>query len=223
MLNIAHRGASGKHPENTLLSFQKAIDLNVDMIEMDVRVSGCGTPVIIHDETVSRTTGGRGKVRNKNIASLKKLDAGNGQQIPTLSEALNLIDGRCGINLELASCGSGILTARSLEASHGIWDSIVVSSFLIKELIEFHAQLPRIRLSYLTDDLNLKDMEKISLLPFYSINMNKDFLNKFVVDWLHGLSFQVFSFTVNTKEERRLMGNWGVDGVFTDYPELFHK
>ena len=78
MLNIAHRGASGAEPENTLSSFQKAIDLNVDMIEMDIRVCKSGEAIVIHDETVNRTTGGRGKVPNKDLDRIKMLDAGSG-------------------------------------------------------------------------------------------------------------------------------------------------
>lgn len=91
MLNIAHRGASAYKPENTLASFQKAIDLNVDMIEFDIRLSKDKKIVVIHDETVNRTTNGRGKVRNKDLEQLKLLNAGDGESIPTLEEVLTLI------------------------------------------------------------------------------------------------------------------------------------
>ena len=105
MLNIAHRGASAYKPENTLASFQKAIDLNADMIELDLRCSKDGRLVVIHDKTVDRTTNGRGKVSNKDLAQLKALNAGDGESIPTLEESLNLIGRKCLINIVIAERG----------------------------------------------------------------------------------------------------------------------
>lgn len=85
---IAHRGASGRFPENTLLAFQEALAAGADAIELDVQLSGDGVPVVIHDPTVDRTTGGHGAVRGMGLEALRRLDAGGGERIPTLAEVL---------------------------------------------------------------------------------------------------------------------------------------
>ena len=92
VLKIGHRGAMGYEPENTLASFGRAVGLGVDMVEMDVHVCRTGEVVVIHDVSVDRTTDGKGDVSGKSFKDLRKLDAGNGQRIPTLEEVLDLVD-----------------------------------------------------------------------------------------------------------------------------------
>ncbi|MBS4219138.1 glycerophosphodiester phosphodiesterase [Bacillus sp. FJAT-49711] len=87
----AHRGFSSNYPENTLLAFQKAVDIGVDMIEFDLRLSKDNEVVIIHDQTVDRTTNGSGKVQDFTLRELKELDAGDGQRIPTLKEFCKML------------------------------------------------------------------------------------------------------------------------------------
>ncbi len=89
---IAHRGASGSSPENTLLAFQKAVDLGADAVELDVRLTRDGVPVVIHDPTLERTTNGRGSVRETPLERLRQFDAGAGERVPTLAEVLDLLD-----------------------------------------------------------------------------------------------------------------------------------
>ena len=93
VLRIGHRGAAGHAPENTLVSFEKAIDLGCDMTELDVHICGSGELVVIHDETVDRTTNGSGRVSELTLREIKILDAGDGEEIPTLEEVLELLRG----------------------------------------------------------------------------------------------------------------------------------
>ncbi len=118
-LKIAHRGASAYEPENTLRAFRKAIELGADMIEVDVRLSRDGHPVLMHDATVDRTTDGTGYVRDKTLAELKGLDAGHGERIPTLQEAMELVQGRCGLYIEL----------KEREAARPVVDAIHANGF----------------------------------------------------------------------------------------------
>jgi len=97
----AHRGASIELPENTLAAFQRAIDLGVEGIELDVHLSADGVPVVIHDETVDRTTNGVGEVNTLTVEQLHALDAGNGQYVPTLDEVLALVAGKLHVNVEI--------------------------------------------------------------------------------------------------------------------------
>ncbi|MCR2822953.1 glycerophosphodiester phosphodiesterase family protein [Lederbergia panacisoli] len=91
LIIAAHRGFSSKYPENTLMAFQKAVDVGVDMIEFDLRLSKDNEVVIIHDRTVDRTTNGSGKVSEFTLKELKELDAGLGQKIPSLEEFCELL------------------------------------------------------------------------------------------------------------------------------------
>ena len=106
MLNIAHRGASGTFPENTLSAFRGAIDAHADMCELDVQLTRDGAVVVIHDDTVERTTDGVGEVAEFTLAELQRLDAGahfrdgaiKGERIPTLNEVFAVTHGRCGLH-----------------------------------------------------------------------------------------------------------------------------
>jgi glycerophosphoryl diester phosphodiesterase len=102
---VAHRGASARYPENTLASFQGAIDAGADFVELDVRLTADGVPVILHDLDVSATTDGHGFVHQLALAEVKTLDASNGQgsrvEVPTLQEALDLLSGRIGVDVEI--------------------------------------------------------------------------------------------------------------------------
>jgi glycerophosphoryl diester phosphodiesterase len=222
MLNIAHRGASAYRPENTLASFQKAIDLNVDMIELDLRCSKDGQLVVIHDKTVDRTTDGKGKVCNKDLEQLKLLNAGDGELIPTLEESLNLIGGKCLINIEIAERGVAKRLIEALQPFYYMWDSIVISSFSFKELKIFCYYMPTMKVGYLSDKITVRSIKEISQLPIYSLNLNKQIVDEHWIKWLHSLFFKVFVFTINREEDLEYMRSLNVDGVFTDRPDIFH-
>ncbi|MCJ8007415.1 glycerophosphodiester phosphodiesterase family protein [Lederbergia wuyishanensis] len=130
----AHRGYSSKYPENTLLAFQKAVETGVDMIEFDLRISKDNEVVIIHDQTVDRTTNGSGKVRDFTLKELKELDAGNGQRIPTLDEFCEWLQPYSDIllNVEIKRCGTAIEVAdRAIEIlkKYDFLDRCVFTSF----------------------------------------------------------------------------------------------
>ena len=97
---IGHRGAAGTAPENTLLSITRALNFSVDWIEIDIRMVD-NTIILLHDENLDRTTNGSGSVYDYGLAALRTLDAGNGEKIPLLTEVLNLIDAKAGINIEI--------------------------------------------------------------------------------------------------------------------------
>lgn len=102
----AHRGASADYPENTLTAFRSAIELGAYGIELDVHVSKDGVPVVIHDADVSRTTSGSGKIAEMYLADIKKLDAGNGEHVPTFEEVLLLTKGKVKLDIEIKAAGA---------------------------------------------------------------------------------------------------------------------
>ncbi|MCA1553294.1 MAG: glycerophosphodiester phosphodiesterase, partial [Chloroflexi bacterium] len=115
-LNIAHRGASAHAPENTLLAFQRAIELGADLSELDLHLSKDGALIVMHDHTVERTTNGHGAIANLTLAELKQLDAGDGERVSTLPEVIDLVRGRSGLYLELIAEGTPRATVDCLRA-----------------------------------------------------------------------------------------------------------
>ena len=106
MIIMGHRGAAALEPENTLLSIERAIDIGVDAVEIDVRLTKEGELVVIHDSSVDRTTSGSGLVRDYELKALKKLDAGKGERIPTLQEVIELVGQRATLVVELKEAGT---------------------------------------------------------------------------------------------------------------------
>lgn len=103
---IAHRGASFFEPENTIKSYSRAIEMGADFVEVDVRLSKDKELIIMHDADLSRTTNGKGLVKNLTIDELKKLDAGNGEKIPTLDEVIALVKNKIGLIIEIKEPGT---------------------------------------------------------------------------------------------------------------------
>jgi len=115
VLRIGHRGAAGHAPENTLAAVRQGIELGVDFVEIDVRRTADGVLVALHDATVNRTTNGRGRVEALSLGEVRKLDAGNGERIPTVEEVLQMAGGRTGLMLELKVDGLAHLTVQTVQ------------------------------------------------------------------------------------------------------------
>ncbi len=126
--NIAHRGASAYEPENTLRAFERAIQLGATMLELDVHLSRDGHPVIIHDADLSRTTNGTGRVTDMSLAHIKRFDAGLGEQVPTLSEVIELARDRAQLYVELKGQRTPEPVLRVLQAA-AFLDQAMVCSF----------------------------------------------------------------------------------------------
>lgn len=222
MITIGHRGAAGYEPENTLLSFRKAICLKVDMIEFDVQLCKSGEAVVIHDYRLERTTNGRGLVAEKNLIELQKLDAGKDQKIPTLKESLETIGNKAEVNIELKgkspSVEAGRIVNSFIEKGINLLENIVFSSFMIEELRIIRKLLPDVRVALLFEKLP-RDFNEIAVeLQASSINLNFEFLTKNIVEEIHSRGHQVYAYTVNNPADKARMKTWGVDGIFTDFP-----
>ena len=138
MIKIGHRGAKGFIAENTLESFQKALDLGVDAVELDVHLCASGELVVFHDFTVDRMTNGSGEVHKMTLSELKALKVSNQYEIPTLTEVFDLIDRKCWINVELKGHETAQAAVEIIEkyTSEKGWqyEDFIVSSFQKEEL-----------------------------------------------------------------------------------------
>lgn len=223
MQNIAHRGASGYEPENTLASFKKALSLGVDGIELDVYALQDGTVVVIHDETVDRTTDGSGNVIDKSLAEIKKLDAGDGEKIPTLSEVLDLINRKVCVHIEL----KGENTAKPVSSiikeyvSKKNWkySDFFVSSFDHNELKSFKNLLPQVGIGALIIGVIKKLDSYKNDMDAESVNIWFHLARKSDIKKAHDIGLKVLVYTVNSKKDIEKMKLYGVDGIITNYPD----
>jgi len=230
MLKIGHRGASGYEPENTLASFKKAMRLKFDMVEFDVQMCKTGELVIIHDDKVNRTTNGKGLVREKTFKELRSLDAGKGQKIPTFKEVLNLVQGKCQANIELKTKGVAEAVAKELiklfkaGVNPATW---LVSSFHFKELVKFREYLlktnpvlaGKIKIGILFMKVPKSYLKLCRQINAYSINPDLKKIKRKLINEAQQNGLKVFVFTVNTEKDIARMKEWGVDGIFSNFPD----
>lgn len=222
MLKIGHRGACGSEPENTLSSFQKALDIGVDMVELDVYVCASGELVVFHDHYLGRVTDGHGYIERKILKELKELKVRGKDKIPTLKEVLDLVNRKVKVNIELKGKNTAMpvcqLIGRYLKIG---WreEDFLISSFRIEELYEFRKFNSTIRIGLLFD-MRIPNLDKyFNDLEPYSIHLNKHLAKKEIINKLHHQGLKVFLYTVNERVEIQQFKNIGVDGLFSDYPD----
>lgn len=229
MLNIAHRGASGRFPENTLRAFNAAIDAGAQMCELDVQLTSDGALVVIHDETVERTTDGGGAVRAMTLAELKRLDAGvrfgaefKGERIPTLEEVVALAEGCCGLNIEIKSAGVERKVCE-LIVERGALATAMISSFDWGALAVVRHLEPRVRIGMLASQWPARLVGAAFELKTESINPRADMVTEDLCIAAHERNLSVYTWTVDEPAEMRRLIAFGVDGIMTNYPERLRE
>jgi glycerophosphoryl diester phosphodiesterase len=220
---IAHRGASGYRPENTLPSIQEAISLGADIIELDVFVIKSGEVVVFHDDTVDRTTDGSGKITGFTFDELRKLDAGGGDKVPLLTEVLDLVGQRIPINIEMKGSHIAGPVAKIINTyirKNG-WDAedFLVSSSNYEELRLFSRLMPAIRVGILFRGEPPYHQVLAKRANAYSANLAAKLVTAPLVHQAHRHGLKVYVYTVNSVREARRLKALKVDGVFTDFPD----
>lgn len=224
---IAHRGASGYKPENTLSSFQEAISHGVDMIEFDVFAIRSGEVVVHHDTTVNRTTNGVGNISDYTWEELRQLDAGGGQRIPLLTEVLDLIDNRIPVNIELkgSHIAEPVAAIINQYVSKQRWQSqrFLVSAFDHAELRRFAALSPSVPVGALYRSRPRRLRKLMESGNFTSAHFDAKFITRKSILNAHTRGLKVYAYTVNSRRSANRMRALKVDGVFTNYPDLLVK
>jgi glycerophosphoryl diester phosphodiesterase len=237
-LVVAHRGASSAYPENTLESFQGAIEAGADVIETDVRLSADGVPVIVHDQDLSRTTDGTGLVHELTVAELKRLDASAGRgpkaEIPTLREVLELVSGRAGINLEIKNIPGEVAFDSPKEATvRAALDDVERTSFSGSVLVSSFNWITIERSRALAPDIPTGFLTIAAIAPAAALVYARDAGHQYVlpsvtalvpageafVGEAHDAGLRVGTWTVDDPDEARTLFEWGVDAVATNDPE----
>jgi len=215
---IAHRGASAYEPENTLRSFRKAIELGTDMIELDVRRALDGRLVVIHDSKVDRTTNGSGPVRSKSFDELRALDAGMGERIPTLEEAVECGAGRTKFVIELKEDGLEERVIRVIK-DFGVTEDVFIVSFKSVRLRAVKELEPDLKTGLIlfasADPLKAAGACRAdAVAPF------RWFITRGLAERARASGMYLFTWTVDEKEKAERLRDMGVSGIVTNRPDL---
>ena len=229
---IAHRGFSGRAPENTLFAIREAIAIGADMVEIDVTMTADGHVILLHDETLDRTTSGSGLPTNRTLEEIRQLDAGSwfstvfaGEKIPTLSEALRTVKGRILINIEIKSeaVDFGVVPrVAALVNEHEMLDQVVVSSFSPEALRLKKITDPAIYTATLFNKELHTDRDPLEIIQAVGsrgFNISGKRLTPEMIERCHKHGFPVAVYTVNEESDFRHLIEIGVDAVFTDHPD----
>ncbi|OYQ47453.1 glycerophosphodiester phosphodiesterase [Flavobacterium cyanobacteriorum] len=223
MLKIGHRGAKAHVAENTLASFQQALTLGADGIELDVHVCATGELVAIHDFTVDRTTNGTGEVHKLTLEELKHLKVEGSYIIPTLDEVMEVIGKKCLVNIEMkgrhtAGSVSDFVNMYVREKGYSYTD-FIVSSFQREELKIMSQLNPYVRLGILTQASVTQAWEWAEEFSAKAIHPHYTLLTKNNVNKAREAGFKVYTWTVNEQSDIERVKGFGVDGIISDYPE----
>jgi glycerophosphoryl diester phosphodiesterase len=218
MIKVGHRGAKAYEPENTLRSFKKAVELSVDAVELDVRKTKDDEIVVIHDADIKRTANGSGLVSDLTLQQIKSFSTEKNERIPTLAEALDFIDKKARVFVELKETGLEDQVL-SIVKKKGLVKSVVIVSFLEDALRKVRELDPEIEtgLIYAKHKNPLKaalELKAQWLLAFHRFTHTAN------VQKAHDSGLKVLVWTVNSPEEVAEMREKGVDGVASDKPDI---
>jgi glycerophosphoryl diester phosphodiesterase len=229
VLVIAHRGASGTSPENTVVAFRHAVALGAHMIELDVQLTRDREVVVIHDLTLERTTDGRGTVRDHTLAEIQRLDAGawfsprfQGERVPALDQVLAAVP--LPVNVELKPAGEDGLEERALgivDAAAAL-DRVVFSSFDAEVLVRLRRRAPGARIAVLWESAPIAEgLALAGRVGATALHLRKDAVTTEAVAAATACHLPVRAWTVNDPDESARLAGRGIEGIFTDFPERF--
>ncbi|WP_349522855.1 glycerophosphodiester phosphodiesterase family protein [Muricauda sp. NFXS6] len=222
-LVIGHRGAMGHETENTLASVQKAMELGVDMIEIDVFNISSGETVVFHDEKVDRLANSTGNIEEYNIVQVRQLTLQGGHKIPMLQDVLKLMNNKVALNIELKGGGTANrvnhIVNYYIEKEGWSLENFVISSFKWDELRAIRDINKDIKIAVLTEKDPLEAIEVAKELNAVAINPHFKALTRENTAKIQSEGFKVYTWTVNEPEDIKRMIEFGVDGIITNYPE----
>lgn len=217
-LRIGHRGAAGYAPENTLVALELGIKYGVEMVEFDVRRSADGALVLLHDDLVDRTTNGEGRIEDLSLSVLRKLDAGRGERIPLLKEALSCLNGRTGAMIELKVRGLAADVCALVEAAD-FQGTVIYASFFHEELLTVRRLIGDAFTLALTEDLPIPSTAFATDAQATHAGLALDAVTLNIVQEFQEQGIKIFVFTVDEPTDIARMKQLGVDGIISNFPD----
>ena len=215
--------------ENTIESVQKAIELNVDGIEIDVFKSKTGELVVYHDPFLSRLSNSNAFIEQISLDSIKKIELIGGYFIPTLKEIVDMIPEKIFLNIELKGQDTAFETNKIIINYLNTYNfpvsKFIISSFRWDELKKIRSFNKDIPIAILVDSLyKIDDAIKLAKqINAVALNPNKEFITKDIVNKIQSKNIKVYPYTINTPRNIRKMRSMGVDAIITDYPERIKR
>ncbi|MGP4081487.1 glycerophosphodiester phosphodiesterase [Pseudalkalibacillus sp. R45] len=251
ILNVAHRGASGHAPEHTLPSYELGEKMKGDYVEVDLQMTKDGELIAMHDETLDRTTNGTGLVKDHSLEEIKQLDAGSwfnekypemakeeyeGVQVPTLDEVIEKFGKSANYYIETKSPevypGMEEKLLETLE-EHGLTgpnnpsSQVIIQSFSpesLKKVHELNPKIPLVQLLWYTHTATITDAELEQYKQYaVGVGMNHDQIDEAYVLKVREHDLLIHPYTVNEKADMEKLLDWGVTGMFTNYPDRLHE
>ena len=226
---IGHRGAMGHALENTIESVEKAIDLKVDGIEIDVFKSKSGELIVYHDPSLSRLSNSTAFIEKISLDSIKKIELIGGLSIPTLNEVIDIIPEKIFLNIELKGENTAYETnkiiIKYLSESNLTSSKFIISSFRWDELKKFRNVNKDVPIAILVDSLYKIDnaIKLAKEINAFALNPNNKFITQEIVKKIQSNNIKVYPYTINTPKNIKRMKSIGVDAIITDYPERINN
>lgn len=234
---IGHRGAKAYAPENTLASIHAAADLGIEWVEFDVKLTKDSIPVVFHDEELQRCTGHSGLMSDMDFKEVQELDAGSwygesfiNERIPTLEDVLEAAAARgLGVNIEIKPCpGREVETAEAaLDIATRVWDEDaplpLISSFSHVSLETAFDMMPDWPRGFLMDEHLENWKELVEHLEASTININGNRVSREQLEEYIEMQKPILAYTINDPQKARELLRWGVDGVFSDNPDVIRE
>jgi glycerophosphoryl diester phosphodiesterase len=216
---VGHRGAAGLMPENTLKGFRFAIELGVDYVECDVHLSRDRQLVVMHDPTVDRTTNGRGALRDLTLARIRSLDAGQGEQVPTLDEVLDCVHQEVHLLIELKGIGTERAALAAVKA-HDMVDEVTFSSFFLERLALIRSLGKEYRLRAILPNPTDFELARVAEMKAVGVDIRYATACLRNVETAQALGLEVLAWNPDSWREQQAMIALGVDGVSSNRPDI---
>ncbi|MGB2694526.1 MAG: glycerophosphodiester phosphodiesterase family protein [Dehalococcoidia bacterium] len=221
-LVTAHAACKGHAPENTLAGVRAALDLGADAMEIDVRLTRDGMPVLLHDSTVDRTTDGEGRLDEFSLRQMRRLDAGDAERIPTLREVLDAVAGNMLVVLEIKAADIEEPVLNAVRRAKAL-DWCVVHSFRPNVVERIRRLEPRMPCSLLTGGENVVDWGQLFSfalsLNAQGVAIHHEAITEELARAAHLRELRVSCWTANKRDDVRRLAACGVDAITTDYPD----
>jgi glycerophosphoryl diester phosphodiesterase len=221
-LCIAHRGASGHEPGNTISAVRKALELGARAIELDIHYIQ-NELLVTHDTVMHDPHKGTVDITQCSFEAIRTIDVGKGQTVPTLAEVLDVVNASAYVNLELKGKGTArpvcYLISRFIKEKHWPEDHFMLSSFDIQELEIARSINPYISLGLLIERRDINFVRLAARVRARFIGAALTITDPELIRTAHDNDLKVLVFTVNGRSNIRLIKSMGADGVFTDFPE----
>jgi glycerophosphoryl diester phosphodiesterase len=215
---VGHRGAAGHAPENTLAAIDRGIALGAEFLEIDLQRTRDGYIVLMHDKFVDRTTNGRGRVTDLLWDDLRGLDAGAGERIPLLEEAMDAASGRAGLILECINPELGVEIWRAV-ATFRFRGPVIFSSFLHREIRAIRELDPPAMTMALLEGVPIAPVAFALDARATHVGLGLDSMTVQMVSALREMRLEVFAYTADSIEQIDLAIQLGVDGIISNFPD----